>query len=493
MLDELDASTDEAAMAGSSIRVVVIGTGYVGLVTAACMAALGHRVTAVDIDAQKIRCLERGELPFYEVGLMALVQAQVASERLCFTTSGTHAMARAEVVFIAVGTPAQADGSTDMRAIDAVLRALCKAVRLPTVIVMKSTVPVGTARDLQASLVESCVPGTAPRVLNNPEFLREGCAIDDFMNPERIIVGNDSPADEQPRQLLERLYAPMLAAGVPLLTMDTRSAELSKYAANAMLAMRISFVNEIAGITAATGADIEHVSAAIGSDPRIGRHFLRPGLGFGGSCFPKDVAALRETARSHGLRSDVLLATDRVNRRQHSWGLDALVRDLGGRGAVRGLRVALWGLAFKPGTDDTRAAPSLVLLGLLIRAGAFVTAYDPVAMPNACTAVGNLRNLSWADSAAEALEGADVLLLATEWPEFAAFEPRTVAAALTRKTVYDGRNTLDPVAWSAAGLRLVQVGRSPPERVRRPAAHVAGAALQRVMTRGRVRVVTAEE
>ena len=466
MLEDSDPRHEVAANASSAVHVVVIGTGYVGLVTAACLAAVGHCVTAVDVDAQKIRCLERGVPPFHEVGLATLVQAQIASRRLRFTTTAGAAIVQAEVVFIAVGTPACSDGSTDLRAVDAVIRELREVVRAPTVIVMKSTVPVGTAHGVQAALAAACDPGTAPRVLSNPEFLREGCAIDDFMHPERIILGDDSPTDERPRRLIARLYAPLLASGAPLLTMDTRSAELSKYAANAMLAMRISFINELASITVATGGDIEHVRAGIGSDPRIGHGFLQPGLGFGGSCFPKDIGALRATARRHGLRSDLLLAIDRVNRRQHGWAVDALVRDLGTREALRGLRVALWGLAFKPDTDDMRDAPSLVILKRLLRGGAIVAAYDPVATANARSALGHPPNLYAADSAAAALEGADVLLLATEWPEFALFEPRVAAAALAKKAVYDGRNMLEPSAWSAAGLRLMQVGRARPCRAR---------------------------
>ena len=340
-------------------------------------------------------------------------------------------------------------------------------------IVMKSTVPIGTTRRLQASLADACTAGEAPRLLNNPEFLREGCAVEDFMKPDRIIVGDDEPADGHAGRMLARVYEPLIASGVPVLTMDTRSAELTKYAANAMLAMRISFINEVAGIASATGAGIEQVSAGIGSDPRIGRHFLRPGLGFGGSCFPKDVAALRDTARRHDQRCDLLLATQRVNQRQRLWSLEALVRDLGSRESLRGLRVALWGLAFKPGTDDIREAPSLTLLGKLSRAGAWVTAYDPVAMPNTRAVVGKLPRVTWAESAAAALRGADVLLLATEWPEFVAFDPRVVAAALSRATVYDGRNALDAASWSAAGLQLVQVGRGLPPRRRLQYAKVA--------------------
>ena len=325
--------------------------------------------------------------------------------------------------------------------------------------VLKSTVPVGTTACVSKIMASHCSHEEQPAaVLSNPEFLRQGCAVSDFMSPERVLIGDDS-ADSRARDLLAAAYAPMISAGVPLLVMDTRSAELSKHAANAMLATRISFVNEIAAIASATGADIEKVCEGIGSDQRIGRHFLRAGLGYGGSCFPKDVSALRETARQHKLRSDVLLATERVNSRQRCWAFEALRRDMGSYGRLRTTRVAVWGLAFKPGTDDMRSAPSVPLIERLVRAGVTVAAYDPVAIGNARRELSDQRRVVWADSPEDALRGADVLILVTEWPQFLAFDPARAARSLRLLTVYDGRNALDATTWTAAGLRVVQVGR----------------------------------
>jgi UDPglucose 6-dehydrogenase len=456
--------TDPAAAAAPvprTLRVVVIGSGYVGLVTAACLAHGGHEVAAVDSDAAKVARLCDGQVDLHEAGLGELMRAQLAARRLRFTSKLRPALRGADLVFVAVGTPARADGSTDMSAIDAVLGDIAAQVRAPSVVVIKSTVPVGSVRAIQRRLDEACPADAQPaRVLAIPEFLREGTAVADFRQPARIIVGDDTVEDDA-RRLLLAAYAPLVDAGVPVLTMDTRSAELSKHAANAALALRISFVNEIAAIAGATGADIEKVCDGIGSDPRIGRHYLRAGLGYGGSCFPKDVAALRETARRHNTRSDLLQATERINDRQRCWAFNELQRDMGSRARLRGLRVALWGLAFKPGTDDVRCAPSLALVDRLVRAGVRLTLYDPVAMANARATLPQGRRISWAGSAREALVGADVLMLVTEWDEFVQFDPDTVAAELRLRMVYDGRNALDAMRWTDAGLRVVQVGRPP--------------------------------
>ncbi|MES2991915.1 MAG: UDP-glucose/GDP-mannose dehydrogenase family protein [Pseudomonadota bacterium] len=447
---------------GHALRITVIGSGYVGLVTAACLAGIGHTVVAVDSDQAKVARLCDGQVDLYEAGLRELIRGQLDARRLRFTSRIRPALRGAELVFVAVGTPARADGSTEMGAVDAVLQDIAAQVRAPAVVVIKSTVPVGTVQDIQARLDAACAAdgSAAPRVLANPEFLREGTAVADFMQPERIIVGDDSPADDPAaRRLLLAAYAPLVDAGVPVLAMDSRSAELTKHAANAALALRISFVNEVAAIAGATGADIERVCDGIGSDRRIGRAFLRAGLGYGGSCFPKDVAALRETARRHNVRTDLLQATERINDRQRCWAFNELQRDMGSRARLRGLRVAVWGLAFKPGTDDVRCAPSLALVDRLMRAGVRLSLYDPVAMANARSALTLERRTHWAASAREALDGADALVLVTEWDEFVAFEPDTVAAALRLRTVYDGRNALDAARWTEAGLRVVQVGR----------------------------------
>jgi UDPglucose 6-dehydrogenase len=455
--------------ARAPLRIAVIGSGRVGLVTAAGLALAGHDVVAVDADEARIARLTDGQIDLHEAGLGDLVRAQLVARRLRFTHKTRPALRGADLVFVAVDTPARDDGSTDMRAVDALLDDLVAEVRAPSVVAIRSTMPVGSAHDMQARLDAACTADRhAPRVLANPEFLREGSAVADFLQPDRVIVGDDADADaDEARQLLLAAYAPLLAADVPVLPMDTRSAELSKHAANAALAMRISFVNEIATIAVATGADIEKVCDGIGSDRRIGRAFLRAGLGYGGASLPTDVAALRETARRHNVRSDLLQATERVNDRQRCWAFNELQRDMGSRARLRGLRVALWGLSFKPGTDDVRGAPGLALIDRLVRAGVHLALYDPAAMANARAALTLDRHTRWAVSALQALEGADALILATEWDEFVDVDPAAVAAALRLRTVYDGRNALDATRWTEAGLRVVQVGRPtlpPPAR-----------------------------
>ena len=473
------AAGSAATARGPTLKIVIVGSGYVVLVTAACLASYGHSVLAIDTDEAKAGCLVAGEVMLYENGLEELVREQLAAGRLRFTSECDASTLAADLVFVAVGTPSRLDGSTDTRAIDAVARSIATSVHAPTVVVLKSTVPVGTAQRVQRLLADACPDGkTAAVVLSNPEFLREGSAVADFSAPERIVIGDDSSSgsgtdsetdsgngkgnDSRPaRRVLLDAYAPLVRSGVPVLTMDTRSAELSKLAANAMLATRISFVNEIAAIASATGADIEKVCEGIGSDRRIGPAFLRAGLGYGGSCLPKDVAALRETARRHNLRADMLLATERVNDRQRCWAFREMQRDAGSRARLRGLRVALWGLAFKPGTDDVCSAPSLALVDCLVSAGVHVSLYDPAAMPNARRVIAGHRRIVWADSAAAALAGTDVLVLATEWPEFVDFDPAAVARELRLRTVYDGRNALDAAEWGNAGLRVRQIGRPP--------------------------------
>jgi len=440
-------------------RITVVGLGYVGLVTAACLASIGHDVIGLDTDAEKVMSLRRGETTIHEAGLSELVAAQVHAGRLNFASDPGKAIPQAALLFVAVGTPALADGSIDMRAVDEVVALLCALAAPRSIVAIKSTVPVGTAQRIQAVLRASkTAPHRAPQVLSNPEFLREGTAVRDFLKPDRILIGSDGRSTAGIEKL-RQAYQPLIREGVPVLTMDTPSAELAKYAANAMLAARISFVNEMAAIAQATGADIEQVCDGIGSDHRIGRDFLRAGLGYGGSCFPKDVAALRHVARAHGIRADLLAATERVNSRQRSWPLHAMQRDLGGPRGLRGLHVALWGLSFKPGTDDVREAPSLTLIERLCAEGVSVAVYDPAAIPRARQMLGDSRALRWCDSAWAALENADVLLLVTEWDEFLTCAPARVAAALRLRTVYDGRNALDAARWRAAGLRVVQIGR----------------------------------
>ena len=448
----------------AEMRIAVIGTGYVGLVGAACLAELGHRVVAVDADMRKVRTLQHGGVPIHEPGLQALLRSHTQSGRLRFTGHLEEALPHAELVFIAVGTPADGDGATDLDAVTAAAARIGGLLREPATVVVKSTVPVGTTDRLQklvaAELRARGIGWRAP-VIGNPEFLREGSAVHDFMQPDRILIGAHDEADAAP---LRRAYAPLLARGAALLRLAPRSCELSKYAANAMLAARISFMNEVAAIAEATGADVEEVRLGIGGDPRIGREFLRAGIGYGGSCFPKDVASLAHTALQHGVQPSLLQAIEQVNARQQRWAFERLERFYAATGGLCGRRIALWGLAFKPGTDDLREAPSLALIEQLLGAGAHVAAYDPVAQPNAQRQLGAPERLTWCPHAGAALAGAHALVLATEWEEFRRFDARAVAAALHDGLVLDGRNVLDPVAWSAAGLYLQQVGRP-----RRPA------------------------
>lgn len=471
-IDATPAATSGAASdAGprrARMRIAVIGTGYVGLVGAACLAELGHSVVAIDTDERKVRALQQGAMPIHEPGLQAMITANRAAGRLRFTHDLEVALSHTELVFIAVGTPADASGATDLGAVTTAAARIGALLREPATVVIKSTVPVGTTERLHKLVsAELRARGLAWRVpvVGNPEFLREGSATNDFMGPDRIVIGAHGADDAA---ALLRAYAPLIERGVPVLRMSPRSAELSKYAANAMLATRISFINEIAAIAEATGADIEEVRAGIGSDARIGRDFLKAGIGYGGSCFPKDVASLSHTAALHGVRPLMLQAVEQVNARQKRWAYDRLEHFYASRGGLRGRRVALWGLAFKPGTDDLREAPSLTLIEKLLAAGAHVSAYDPVALPNAQRLLGAAMRLTWCHDAGAVLEDADALVLLTEWSEFRRFEPATVAAALRDRLVLDGRNVLDAAAWTAAGLQLVQVGR--PRMPARPAA-----------------------
>ena len=444
--------------------IAVIGTGYVGLVGAACLAEIGHRVVAIDADDAKIRSLQAGAIPIYEPGLQTMVTAHQGSGRLRFTNDLDAALDGVELIFIAVGTPADDSGATDLDAVHAAARRIGAGLRRPATVVVKSTVPVGTTEQLQqlvaGLLAARGVAWHAP-VVGNPEFLREGSATHDFMHPDRIVIGahGDDAAE------LLRAYAPFTERGVRVLHMTPRSAELSKYAANAMLAARISFINEIAAIADASGADIEEVRIGIGSDARIGSDFLKPGIGYGGSCFPKDVASLCHTALRHSVRPLMLQAIGQVNVRQQRWAFEQLQRHYAPRGGLRGRRIALWGLAFKPGTDDLREAPALALIALLLEAGAQVAAHDPVALAAAQRQLGERPRLVWCHDARAALDGADALVLATEWDAFRQVAPQAIAAALRDGLVLDGRNVLDADAFADAGLTLLQVGR--PARVAR--------------------------
>ncbi|WP_157991478.1 UDP-glucose dehydrogenase family protein [Caldimonas tepidiphila] len=467
------------------MRIAVIGTGRVGLVCAAGLAQLGHDVASVDADPSLIGRLERGALPLYEPGLDALVAIHRASGRLAFTADLRAALAQAEVVFIAVerreeAGPGPAAGSAvpgrtaPEHALEAeracvleVARALGRCLARPATVVLKSAAPVGTCERLReaidAGLRERGLPWRVP-VLCNPEFLRGGSAVRDFLEPGRIVVGADAAGEAG---VLRRVYAPLLERGVRLLCLGLRSAELGKQAVGAMLAARISFINEMAAIAHALDADIAQVCEVLGSDPRIGPECLRPGIGWGGAGFPRDLANLRHAAAAQGLQPRLIGAAEAVNETQRHWLYERLCDCYGGPAGLRGRRIALWGLACKPGSDEMRDAPSLWLARRLVEAGAHVAAYDPVALRGAARRLDHPPRLHWARSARAALQGAQALVLATEWPEFLRVDPREIARELADGLVIDGRNLFDAERCRAAGLRLLQVGR--PALAPRPA------------------------
>ena len=443
------------------MRVSIFGTGYVGLVTGACLAEVGHDVVCVDVDAAKIEGLRNGRVPIYEPGLEPMVRASHAAGRLHFTTDAAAAIAHGEIVFIAVGTPPDEDGSADLQYVLAVARTIGRHIDRPLVVVDKSTVPVGTAdrvRGAIAAELEARGVEVAFDVVSNPEFLKEGDAVADCMRPDRIVIGADNPAAVA---RMRRLYAAFSRNHDRFVVMDVRSAELTKYAANAMLATKISFMNEIANIAERVGADIEAVRQGIGSDPRIGRHFIYAGAGYGGSCFPKDVQALARTARQNGYAAELLEAVESVNFRQKGR-LFELVQQHYDRGedeGVRGKVFAVWGLAFKPNTDDMREASSRRLLQQLWDAGARVRAYDPAATGEARRIFGERDDLVLCTSAASALEGADALAVVTEWKEFRSPDFSRLHAALGDAVVFDGRNLYEPEEVEAAGLAYYGIGR----------------------------------
>ncbi|MFO7339887.1 MAG: UDP-glucose/GDP-mannose dehydrogenase family protein [Lysobacteraceae bacterium] len=449
------------------MRVAIFGTGYVGLVTGTCLAEVGHEVVCVDVDEAKIRGLEQGVVPIYEPGLEPMVQANHAAGRLRFTTDAARAVAHGEVLFIAVGTPPDEDGSADLQYVLAVARTIGRHIERPVVVVGKSTVPVGTAdrvREVIAAELAARGVEVPFDVVSNPEFLKEGDAVNDCMRPDRIVIGADNP---EAAARLRRLYAPFSRNHDRFVFMDVRSAELTKYAANAMLATKISFMNEIANIAERVGADVEMVRKGIGSDPRIGWHFIYAGAGYGGSCFPKDVQALARTARQHGYVPQLLEAVEAVNDRQKGHLFELIQRhyDRGEDEGVRGKVFAVWGLAFKPDTDDMREASSRRLLAQLWEAGARVRAYDPEAMDEAMRIFGQRPDLELCPSAQAALEGADALVIVTEWKEFRSPDFARLQAALGDAVVFDGRNLYDPQEVEAAGLAYYGIGRGRSVRI----------------------------
>src|SRR5450631_1832143 len=435
----------------------MIGTGYVGLVTGTCFAEVGNDVMCLDVDAVKIDSLNRGGVPIHEPGLHDMIRRNVAAGRLRFTTDIDAAVAHGALQFIAVGTPPDADGAADMQYVITAARNIGSRMIESKIIVDKSTVPVGTAdrvRDaIAAELARRGVDVTFA-VASNPEFLKEGAAVEDFMRPDRVVIGSDN---ERAIGLLRAVYAPFQRNHERMLVMDVRSAELTKYAANAMLATRISLMNELANLADALGADIEHVRRGIGSDPRIGYRFLYPGIGYGGSCFPKDVKALRATADSHGLPLKILAAVEAVNDAQKKRLLEKITARLGEN--LQGKVLALWGLAFKPNTDDMREAPSRAIVGALIERGARVVAYDPIAIDEAKRVFGPIPALRYAKSPLDAVTDADALVVVTEWQECQSPDCGELKRTLRQPLLFDGRNLFDPAQVRAAGLEYFGIGR----------------------------------
>jgi UDPglucose 6-dehydrogenase len=445
------------------MKVTVFGTGYVGLVTGACLAEVGHRVMCVDVDEAKIEGLNKGVLPIYEPGLEAIVKENHTEGRLLFSTDAREGVQFADVLFIAVGTPPDEDGSADLQYVLAVAGTVAQHMETPKIVIDKSTVPVGTADKVKARIAEGLgARGLALdfHVASNPEFLKEGAAVADFMRPDRIVVGTDS---EHVREAMRELYAPFNRNHERIIFMDIRSAELTKYAANAMLATKISFMNEMANLAERLGADIESVRLGIGSDPRIGYHFIYPGCGYGGSCFPKDVQALERTAQQVGYEAELLQAVESVNYRQKS----RLFEKISGHfnGDLAGKTIAVWGLAFKPQTDDMREASSRVLMEALWAAGAKVRAYDPEAMDETRRIYGERDDLALVDHQDEALDGADALAVCTEWKPFRVPDFDVMAGRLNHRLIFDGRNLYDPDALAASGFVYYGIGRG--ESVRR--------------------------
>ena len=441
------------------MQVTIFGSGYVGLVTGACLAEVGNHVLCVDVDEAKIALLNSGGVPIYEPGLEEMVARNRAAGRLEFTTDAAAGVAHGLFQFIAVGTPPDEDGSADLQYVLAVGRSIGQHTTDYKVIVDKSTVPVGTA-DRVAGVAREVLRerklDVELDVVSNPEFLKEGAAIEDFMRPDRIIVGTDNP---RTGELLRVLYAPFNRNHDRVMLMDIRSAELTKYAANAMLATKISFMNELSNIAEAVGADIERVRVGIGSDPRIGYQFIYPGCGYGGSCFPKDVRALEQTARGLGYDAQLLQAVEAVNFRQKELLFDKISQHFGGD--LAGRTVALWGLAFKPNTDDMREASSRVLMESLWKAGARVRAYDPVAGDETRRLYGERADLELVKDAMSALDGADALAIVTEWSQFRSPSFEAVKSKLKHPVIFDGRNVLDARLATAAGLTYISIGRAP--------------------------------
>jgi UDPglucose 6-dehydrogenase len=436
------------------MKIAVVGTGYVGLVTGTCFAEVGIDVTCIDIDEKKIANLRNGILPIYEPGLEEMVTRNVKQGRLHFSTSLAESIKGADVAFIAVGTPPGEDGSADLKYVLAVARGIGENMDNYTVVVTKSTVPVGTAAKVRAEMENALAKRSASidfDVASNPEFLKEGAAIDDFLKPDRIVVG---VASERAEEVMRRLYKPFLLNGHPIIFMDIPSAEMTKYAANSMLATKISFMNDIANLCEIMGADVNKVRQGIGSDARIGTKFIYPGIGYGGSCFPKDVKALIKTAQENGYQMQVLQAVEGVNEAQKEVLFSKVKKHFGGE--LKGKKFAIWGLSFKPKTDDMREAPSLVIIEKLLAEGATVSAYDPVAIAEAKHSLGD--SITYAKDQFDALVDADALLVVTEWPEFRSPSFEVVGRLLKQKAIFDGRNIYDAAELKELGFTYHCIG-----------------------------------
>ncbi|MEN6081026.1 UDP-glucose/GDP-mannose dehydrogenase family protein [Chromobacterium piscinae] len=439
------------------MKITVIGSGYVGLVTGTCLAETGYHVCCLDVDPRKIEILQNGGIPIFEPGLEGMVKRNVAAGRLHFTTDVAASVAFGEVQFIAVGTPPDEDGSADLQYVLAAARNIARHMTGYRVVVDKSTVPVGTADKVRAAIADELAQRGADlpfSVVSNPEFLKEGAAIEDFMRPDRVVIGVD---DDRAAEIMRRLYKPFQRSHERVLLMDVRSAELTKYAANAMLATRISFMNELANLAETMGADIEQVRQGMGSDPRIGYHFLYPGVGYGGSCFPKDVKALVQTAKENGHTLRVLTAVEEANEVQKLRLVEKVVARFGED--LSGRRLALWGLAFKPNTDDMREAPSRVIVEELTRRGAEIVAFDPVAAHEAQRVMSGVNGVAFADDMMQALQGADALLIVTEWKMFRAPDFEAIRRSLKQPLIFDGRNMYDPAWLREQGFDYHAIGR----------------------------------
>lgn len=432
------------------MKIAVVGTGYVGLVTGTCFAETGNTVTCIDIDASKVESLSKGKMTIYEPGLDVLFERNRKENRLLFTTNLAEGIKDAEVIFLALPTPPGEDGSADLKYILGVAKDLGNILDHYAVIIDKSTVPVGTSEKVHAAVAANAKVDFD--VVSNPEFLREGVAVDDFMKPDRVVIGTNS---ERAKVIMEKLYAPLVRQGNPVIFMDERSAEMTKYAANAFLAMKITFMNEIANLCEKAGADVDNVRRGIGTDSRIGKRFLFPGIGYGGSCFPKDVQALGKTATEYGYDFKILKSVMLVNDKQKTKLIPRVKEYFGGE--LKGKTIALWGLAFKPHTDDIREAPALYNIKALRRAGAKVVVFDPEATANVRKEIG--KKVKYAKSPYEAVEGADALMIMTEWPEFRTPDFEKLSAALNNKVIFDGRNLYDLTEMRTLGYDYYSIGR----------------------------------